>query len=254
MELRSGPALTDRLYWTGFLLVAAFFCGWFAYDGAYRYKNQNKKQGAAWVRQNVPGVDASAINWSETPSKEQFQSLRQRQPTDIRQVHEVLGAEPAFQRTDTVTGDTTEYYPTVFGCGVVTVSGGIVKSDFRWYDWTNTKDKTDQQYYCSAAVGVLMLWIGYRCIKANTLSATIDATGMTYGGVRIPFESMVSLRDYSPRGWVDLYYKDAGGVEKKLRIDNQKILKFNAIVDRLVEMKGFEHPLRAYEAAKAAED
>ena len=74
---------------------------------------------------------------------------------------------------------------------------------------------------------------------------------MTYGNERIAFADMVSLRDYNRKGWVDLYYR-AGSQEKRLRIDNQKIAKFDEIIELICRKCGFENPVKAYHEAREA--
>jgi len=79
---------------------------------------------------------------------------------------------------------------------------------------------------------------------------TIDDEGMVYDGQRIAFADMVSLRDYSPKGWIDLYYR-VGEREKRLRLDNEKVLRFDEIVDALCKAKGFRNEVREYAEEKA---
>ena len=76
---------------------------------------------------------------------------------------------------------------------------------------------------------------------------------MTYGGQQIAFADMVALRDYSPKGWIDLYYK-SNGQEKKLRIDNEKIAKFDEIVAALCDVKGWKNEVAAYAQDKAEQE
>jgi hypothetical protein len=75
---------------------------------------------------------------------------------------------------------------------------------------------------------------------------------MSYGGRLIPWDSMTALRDYSPKGWVDLYHT-AQGRERKLRLDNQRVRRFDEIVEAICARKGFADPVRAYAAAQARE-
>lgn len=78
---------------------------------------------------------------------------------------------------------------------------------------------------------------------------------MQYARTKIPFDAMVSLRDYSPKGWVDLYHRaDGGGNETRLRLDNQKIKEFDAIVDRIAQEKGWENPVATYRKKQEADD
>ncbi len=78
-----------------------------------------------------------------------------------------------------------------------------------------------------------------------TLRVVIDEEGMTYAAKRIPFEAMTALRDYNRKGWVDLYYRTDAG-QKRLRLDNQKVAKFDEIAEVICQAKNFENPITAY--------
>lgn len=249
MVLESGPATKDRNYRLLVFLLFAGFSLYFFYDWKIGYPEANRVE--AREHFNKLGLTLDPTTLGETPSKEQFEQMASQQPTSPAQVREMLGIEPTFTRSDG--GAIVEFYPTLYGFGTVHVRDGVVMANPTWQSWPKGKDKIQGQLYFGIITALVSLYLGYRVYQAATLTATIDDSGMTYGGKRIPFESMRSLRDYSPKGWVDLYYDD-GGNERKLRIDDQKIRKFNEIIDHLVQVKGFAHPIKAYQQAKAAEE
>ena len=116
--------------------------------------------------------------------------------------------------------------------------------------WNKSKDEIQLQLYCALVAFAFGLYMLTRVYKAATLRVVIDDDGMTYGKRRIAFADMVRLCDYSRKGWVDLYYR-FGSQERKLRIDNQKVRKFNEIIDTLCEAQGFEDPRAAAAPAEA---
>lgn len=250
MVLESGPASRDRNYWLIVLTMCVGFCVYFIYDWQVGYPAANRKSGTEWLQQNIPGAQVTEEMFDERPSKEMFEALRLAPPTRPDEVHERLGGPPALRRQNGP-DELIEYFPSLYGCALVTIRGGVVAANIEWRDWKYPRNKIDGQFHFAILTGVLSLYFLYRVYKAATLRAVIDDTGMTFGGRRIPFDAMRSLRDYSPKGWVDLYY-NVGAGDVRLRIDREKILKFTEIIDRLCEARGFPHPIREFEAKKAA--
>ncbi|MFH1746464.1 MAG: hypothetical protein ABIG44_05400 [Planctomycetota bacterium] len=248
--LESGPAKTDRMYW---LIVTLVFLGyglWCLYDGLYRYHDQNRAQAAQVLRQR--DIDGP-YDLDRNITQDDFDALKA--TTDLKrdQVHAAFG-EPSRTRREhqpgqglTDTAVDTEYYLSRYGLAIVRISPMTSRVDKRiteWIEWEHSADDIRMQFYMGGVVGLVALFFLYRAYRAATLRAVMDADGLTYGGQRIAFADMVSLRDYNRKGWVDLYYR-VGGSQKKLRIDNQKIAKFEEIVALLCEKKGFENPLKA---------
>ena len=126
-----------------------------------------------------------------------------------------------------------ERFVSKYGQAQVTISHGRVNpAQIGWESWKKSKEEIRLQLYCALVALAFALFMFTRVYRAATLRAVIDDEGMTYAKRRVPLENMVRLCDYSRKGWVDLYYRH-GSQERKLRIDNQKVRKFDEIIDTL---------------------
>ncbi len=239
MKLESGPAAYDRNYYIIFLLLCLGLGAYFYYDYHTGYLKKNHEEARKTL---MPIVGAANVpeQLPEHPTGPEFRDLLAGSANTLDTFRAKLG-KPLASKTDD-NGTTFDYYPSRYGMGILAhTNGKILAKGSRWNTWYKSKDEIRFQLYCAFVCFLVALYALYRVYKAATLRAVIDDEGMTYGGLRIPFSSMKRLCDYSPKGWVDLYY-DAGGVERKLRIDNQKIRKFDEIIDALCARTGLPDP------------
>ena len=248
MRLESGPARTDRNWWLLRTVVCLGIAFWFAYDGARGYQQKNRE--AAELKLNAPEPFGGRIKFDdlgETPTKDTFEQVLKAKPTSSEQLNQRLG-KPTF-----VSG-TDQYFISRYGYAKVTVKDGrAALSPSDWVTWAKTKEEIDHQFYWALLWAVPGLYFLWRLIKAATLRVVIDDEGMTYGGQRILFADMVALRDYSSKGWIDLHHK-SGAREKKLRLDNEKVLLFDDIVAAICQAKGFQNEVKEYAEKKAREE
>ena len=240
--LESGPAKTDRLYWLVVGLVFSGYAGWSVYDGAIRYFEQNRQEAQKYVQQwtKLP------VDFERSFTEADFERVRKsEEPPTLETIHQEFGL-PLPPKQKAVGPPDVERFVSVYGMVTVPLERGERVSVHRmeWLKWHHSPDDIRVQYYMAVVVGAVALFLLYRAFKAARLCALIDEEGLTYGGRRIAFAEMVSLRDYNSKGWVDLYYRLGNGDdEKKLRIDNQKIAKFDEIVELICEKKGFTNPV-----------
>ncbi len=76
-------------------------------------------------------------------------------------------------------------------------------------------------------VGVVMLVLAAR-LRGRVLAA--DAEGLGYiGKSKIAWQSLRKL-DPRAKGLLDVYYEDASGSEKRLKLDSLKVSRFNELV------------------------
>lgn len=250
MRLESGPAAYDRNYYAAFLLLCVGLGAYFCYDYAVGYAKRNfetaKRRLTTLVdRKDIPDT------LPETPTKPIFDALVDTRPTTRDALYERLG-QPFTTKQE---GNRTfEYFVSVYGMASVTITGNRVDpKSLDWKKWEKTKEEIDHQLYYALFTFAVGLYVLYRVYKAATLRVLIDDEGMVYARRRILFDSMTRLCDYNRKGWVDLYYQH-GPEERKLRIDNQKVRKFDEIVDALCQAKGFEDPRQAAEEPEAARE
>jgi hypothetical protein len=239
MKLESGPAATDRNWHIARAILFLGFAAYFLYDGSIGYPNKNRKEAEKWLQ--APQPIGGQVSWGDlksSPTLPEYEKLQAANPRTREEVHRVLG-QPAF-----VVGS-DEYFMSWYGRGKITYAGDSVTAVEPWHEWYKSREEIRIQFYCAIIAALPGLYFLWRMFKAMTLRVVIDDKGMDYGGQRIPFEAMVSLQDYSPKGWIDLYYMQ-DDAKKKLRLDNQKVRLFDEIVEAISEAKGFENAVKAH--------
>lgn len=242
MTVESGPASGDRNY---FLIVSVLCLGmfvYFIYDWQIGYPAANRKEAREQLGLllNVPADEVEIVE-PHRPTKPDYERVSEGQPLSVEQLREVFG-QPTLRQAETG-GQTIEYYASEYGMATVTVrSGRVLPKNITWATWYKTKDEVESQFWFGLIPLLIGLYTGYRLYRAVTLRVVVDDEGLLYGGQRIPYGAIKDIRDYSPKGWVDLYYDD-GGRERKLRLDNQKFKRFEAVVDALCVQKGLTNPL-----------
>lgn len=250
MRLESGPANAERNWQLLRTIIFLGFALFFAYDGAIRWPNKNLREAETKLAAPTGPFKDSKVkvgDLGETPVKADFEALLRSKPTSGEQVRKALGP-PTF------TSGSDEYFMSRYGYAKVSLKDGrpsLSPSD--WTTWYKDKNQIREQFYWAIIPALPGLYFLWRLIKAVTLRVTIDDEGMVYGGQRIPFDNMVSLRDYNPKGWIDLYHKLGEG-EKKLRLDNEKVKLFDEVVAALCTAKGFRNEVQEYAEKKAREE
>jgi hypothetical protein len=242
MRLESGPARTDMLWVLGYTLLCLGMGGWFLYDWKIGYPAKNRAEATRVLTQQMNQLEPRQTPPAELPSrprKSDFDAFTKSDKRAAEEVNHFLGA-PMFERSES--GVTTRYYVSEFGMAAIPFRSGLAElSDKSWRNWYKSDDEIEVQKCLGAGCILLGLYFVYRVYRAATLHVTLDESEMVYGGQRIPTSAMKRLVDYSPKGWVDLYY-DAGAGERKLRLDNQKVEKFDEIIETLCAIKGFPDP------------
>jgi hypothetical protein len=245
--LESGPARTDRYYWTVWGLVFLAAAAWFAYDGAVRYRAQNIEQ----ARDRLSLFTAARPELGEKPGPEEYAALLKSRISSREELHKLLG-QPLSVREGAASPD-TERFASIYGLVTVRVdpAGRVRSEQAEWQNWKWSKEQIRNQYFWAIIPALAAIYVLIRAYRASRLRAEIDEEGMTYGGARIAFADIVSIRDYNRKGWVDLYYR-RGDQEKRLRIDNQKIAKFGEIIGLLCERRNIPNPVKEYAEAQRA--
>lgn len=246
MRLESGPAKADAGWQAVRALIFLGFALYFVYDGAFGYREKNRAAAEKFLGAPRFSGKVKVDGLGEVPDKRDFDRLLQTKPTNAEQIRQAWGKPTLVDEKD-------EFFFSRYGYVQVPVTGGRVSiTPNDWHAWNKTKDEIRAQFLWAiipAAIGLFFVW---KLIKALMLRVVIDDEGMTYAGRRIAFTDMVSLRDYSPKGWIDLYYK-VGAAEKKLRLDNEKILLFDEAVAAICAAKHFKNEVQVYAEHKARE-
>jgi len=247
MGLESGPARADRNWHILRAVLFLGFAAWFVMDGAIRWPAKNRAEAEKLLQVAPFNGRVRFDELPERPDKEDFDRLVKSSPNKPEQVHAAFG-QP------TLTDGTDQYFLSRYGYAKVPVKGGLVRpQDMVWRNWAKTRAEIRAQFYWAIVPIIPGLYFLWRLYKAATLRVVIDEQGMTYDKLRIPFEKMVALRDYNPKGWIDLYYESDRG-QKKLRLDNEKVKLFDEIVAAICAAKGFVNEVQEYRQRQASEE
>jgi hypothetical protein len=249
MRVESGPAKTDRNWQFVRFILFAGLALWFCYDGAVRWpkKNREAAENALQVR-----PWEGKLRYDDLPGRPRslgdFQTLITSAQASRSGLHAALG------RPQVGEGTSEEYFVSKYGYARATYSGEKPSLE-TWKNWEggHTGDEIQAQFYWALLPLPFALYFLWKLYRAATLRVTVDDEGLLYAGRRIPFAEMNSLRDYSPKGWIDLYY-GANGRERKLRLDNEKIALFDEVVAAICQAKGFRNEVKAHQDAERREE
>lgn len=241
MRLESGAARADALQLGIFALAILAFAGYFFYDWKIGYLAKNRVKARQLLTPILGGADKVPAELGDRPTDADFEALLKSNVTRYDEVVERLGP-PKFASDGTSVGDIKYFFSDYGKAEVIVRDGQVELSRANWTTWYKPKHEIEQQRYWGIGCTVVGLWVGLRAVKAARLRVTIDDQGMTYGGLRIPFDSMTRLTEYKKKGLCSLYYKDAAGGERRLRLDSYKVAKFEEIIDELCKARGFPDP------------
>lgn len=250
MLLESGPALKDRLYNTIFMIALVAYAGWCYYDGTYRYFDLNRAEAKKTLTPlvgegNIPATLGRAI----TRDTQTF--LRTRIPAldSPRAIQDALAVAPIHEKRSADGQLEAQYYVSDFGMITVPVTHDSVDpAKIEFQKWKYEPLDLTMQFGMMYLVLVVAALFGWRALNGTLLRATIDEQELRYGKKRIPIKSIKRLSDYSPKGLVTLVFEDAAGRLQKLRLDDQKILKFQEIIDVICNLRGFADPRKKADA------
>jgi hypothetical protein len=243
MKLETRSPATEIGYWLTLAVFLLGMAGYFFYDGTWGYYRHNLNE----ARKNPvlagrPDVLAS-LPEQRTPTAKSVEELRQSGPATRGEVRARLGP-PQVSETKS-DGQDVDYYPSIYGMITVTSRDGRVDpaSGLGWSKWKYSPEEISQQYWFIIPWVVLAYWPVRRLLRALTLRVSLDDEKLVHGNTVVPLSDMTGLRDYNRKGWVDLYYTTPEG-ERFVRLDNQKIARFDELVELISQARGFENPVR----------
>lgn len=247
MHLESGPATAERNWFLivglACLLAPQVGVAHFIYDGTWGYLKENRQQAHERLAPLVGDAREIPPVLGPTPTQAEYERIK-RSGADAAELRRQFG-EPFHVATDPG-GQRFEYYVSDYGKMTVPVRADRPRvAEASWVPWGKSKEEIEQQYYWALVPLAFALYAGYRVYKAVTLRVVLDEAGMVYDGRRIGWDEMTGLTNYSRKGWVDLYYGPAG--RKRLRLDNQRVARFDEIIDAIAQRKGFADPRTAGE-------
>jgi hypothetical protein len=256
MRLESGPASTDRNWHLARALIFVGFAGYFVYDGAVGYPKAIRAEAEAQLAAEPFKQQVSYESLADRAISDVVAHLKTANPRTRDEVRKALGEATLVVPPESGSRTRSEFYLTRYGSIKFAYEGDRVAEAPIIKLWKGQmpngfdRSKVKQQYYWALVPLLPGLWFVWKLMRAATLRVVLDDEGMVYAGKRIPYADMLSLRDYSPKGWIDLYYHE-GERECRLRLDDQKVLLFDDIVEAICQAKGFRNEVRAYKAQQA---
>lgn len=258
-RVESGPALTEAMYQLVFFVATLALGLWFIYDWKVGYPAKNRVEALTKLPAFVedPNLNAEPLydKLDEKPTQADFEKLAKTLaaadglPRDLAQIEEIVGP-PDFERQEP--DRRLVYYLSKTGGLKVELRNGVVQpitAAKSWKTWNKSHEEVENQKWWGLAPIVLSLVFLRKFLQAITLRVRLEENEMVYGGQVIPYSRIESIQDYNPKGWVDVYYRDAADRRKKLRIDNQKVAKFDQVIEELCRIKGVPNPITAARAA-----
>lgn len=239
MSLECRSPFGEIRYWALFGLAALALAGWFYYDGRWGYMKTNLSN----ARQYFGGREEIVAGLGDSPEEPDFRRLVESKPILARDVREVLGQEPTTRETREG-GLLVESYASRYGViTVVSREERILPDGVKWTGWRYGRSEIQNQFYWALVPLFGALYPIWRLYQALTLRVTLDDSRLVFRNEVIPLDDVIELRDYNPKGWVDLYYH-RDGQPRKLRLDNLKVSRFEELVATICEARGLANPLR----------
>ncbi len=248
MKLEAGSPTASKLYWVVATAVLLGAAGWFLYDWKIGYPAENMEEARKHLSMDASEDPAITAEFT----REDFQALKAADPNGLpplERINQTLG-QPRKQETRP-DGAVAHLYVSRYGMAIAEVRGGRVTA-FNWHPFKHTQAQIQTQFYFALLLLAAALFVAYKLIRTLTMRVTLDDERMTYGGTRVAYADMTGFSGFSPKGWVDLNYR-AGGSTRKLRLDNQRVEKFEEIVSTIAAKANIENPLPGRTTAAADE-
>ncbi|HVP13025.1 MAG TPA: hypothetical protein VMV94_17755 [Phycisphaerae bacterium] len=247
MRIESGPTGERKVRTLLLLIMVAGFSAWFAYDGYIGYPAKNRAEHLQQLptpEEREKAKDAP-IYPSVTPEAmpkvvAALNKIVGNRATPVveQALKDVLGGPPSWKNAD------GWYY---FG---PTFRIKIPLKDGRLSTPIGTpSQKTEATIYgqkflalALAILSIYCLWLMLRVVRTHLV---LDEGGLSYQGrgpIRWDDMQALDISRFSKKGWVDLTYDD-NGTERKLRLDEYHLARFDEVIDELCARKGFENPL-----------
>lgn len=249
MRIESGPTTERKIRNTLLTIMLAVFSAWFAYDGwaGYPAKNHEEflnqlpkaerekaKSGPVYPRlihKEVNGKDHWLEATREAIAKGGASSGR-------KEIESLFGGPPSYEAADA-----WYYYGHAVQIKIAVTHGepGSVQAQ------RSQKKDSDifTQKLLAGSLGALLLYSIWFVVNVSRTHLVLDEAGLAYRSVGpIRWEDMQALdiSRFARKGWAELVYNDQG-TQRRLRLDEYHLAKFDDVIDQICARKGFENPL-----------
>ncbi|MCG3127891.1 MAG: hypothetical protein CHACPFDD_02764 [Phycisphaerae bacterium] len=241
MRIESGAPPRAKIEWLVYTVLCLGVAGYFVYDWKVGYPSANREE----ARKQLALKPEEPLELRDKPTKGEYDALLAEFAAK-----RTLGAdrvrslgEPIRRATDPQNGEVAETFGDTLGYGVIVSRGGAVTDVRPWRDWKHSASTIEGQMYFAVLCLLLMLYPLSRLIRALTLRVVLDDAGLDYAGKRVGFDAMTGWKNFDRKGWVDLVYRGESG-EALLRLDNQRVKGWDALLAAISEKRGFKNPAR----------
>lgn len=244
MHIESGPTGERRVRTLLLFLMVAGFSGWFAYDGWKGYPRRNFEEHLTQIPAEKRDDARAAARVYPTVTDRLLPQAQEIVRKSLSQAARRSGLEALFGGPPSWESPEVWYY---FGPAYrIAVSfkggGGPVVTGH-----PTAKGATDILLQKALAIGLAVVSIGVLVLLVGvfTTRAVLDDSGLTYrrkGVVRWEDMQALDSERFAAKGWVDLVYVKEGE-QRRLRLDEYHLAKFDEIIDALCAKKGFINPL-----------
>ena len=136
----------------------------------------------------------------------------------------------------------------------IVFKNGLV-TKVKWFHGREKESDLFTQLLMGCVIGALGLGMILQMIRVVTTRAELTDAGLkvnSQGGTRwggsplVPFEAMTGLgtEDYKKKGWVEVEYRLADGIEGKVSLNDYVHKAFPQIVGEICRRRGFDNPIK----------
>ncbi|MCB9858350.1 MAG: hypothetical protein H6818_21920 [Phycisphaerales bacterium] len=251
MKRTSGPR-QERIVRNGiFMLMCVGMGGYFLYDGwiGYPGKNfeENRLQLPVESRSKADGAKVyPGANMANVPEiKRRFDDATAGQRREV--LESAIGGPPSVELSDAL------YYFGQDGLLKVGKSGDRVLPEVDAIPAKKTLKDFQYQKYLGVFVGAIGLYMLYFLFRVIRTRAEVSDDGLSLNGRKpIPFNAMKSLDTSEFRKKGKVYLVCEGGPAPRVLLDEYHFADFDQIMAGICEKTGFQDPVAAEKAEKAA--
>ncbi len=245
MRIESGPTGERRVRTLLLFLLVTVFAGWFAYDGLIGYPRQNRdghlEQLPPEEREGAKGVQINELVVEESIPRVREALKQHTLAAQRKALREVLGEPPAHENSEA-----WFYFGPTFGITIPLENGKPTADLIPRRTEKSASDILLQQAF-AIGLGIFSLVLLRQLVRVLGTRLVLSEEGLAYQGKGpVAWEAMKSLgtSSFQKKGWVDLIYDDHG-TDRKLRLDEYHLARFDETIHELCARKAFDNPLPA---------
>lgn len=251
MPIESGPTGERKVRSLLLFLMVLAFGLWFAYDGWVGYPAQNVAEHLDQLPKEHREAAKSAriynaVIEANLAAAKQIFNQYSKSPEKLRaELERLFGGPPSVE-----TKEAFFYFGPTYR---VTVPVDSRRNAEGLVGRAAQKSATDIQWQKGLAVGLILysVYLLFFVLRVRKTWLVLSSEGLSYRGVGpIGWDAMSALdiSNFARKGYVDLLYDDQG-TQRKMRLDEYHLEKFDDVIDELCAKKGFENPLPVEEPA-----